>query len=56
MRRLGNPRGWLLLVLVLAGMGLSGCGTTETDNLSERPWNTPKSWETGFPSNLNEGR
>jgi hypothetical protein len=36
---------------------LTGCATTDNDeNLSSRPWNTPKSWETGVPSGLLEGR
>jgi hypothetical protein len=47
---------WLLLILVLAGLGLSGCATTESENVSERPWNTPKSWENGLPSSMTEGR
>ena len=46
----------LLLALVLASLALSGCASTESENLSERPWNTPKSWETGLPSNMTEGR
>jgi hypothetical protein len=47
--------------LLLASLGLlvlSGCATTsdEASGYSERPWNTPRSWETGLPSSLNEGR
>ena len=35
----------------------AGCATTdETDNLSERPWNAPKSWEGGLPQSMFEGR
>ncbi len=47
----------LLLLAALAGL-LNGCTTTdsENDNASVRPWNTPKSWETGIPSNMTEGR
>jgi hypothetical protein len=37
-------------------MLLCGCATTETENLSERPWNAPKSWEHGLPQGLFEGR
>jgi len=44
------------LLLAIAGLGLAGCATTDSENLSERPWNTPKTWETGLPSNMNEGR
>jgi hypothetical protein len=46
----------LLLSLILAPLALAGCATTETDNVSEMPWNTPKTWESGLPSTLNEGR
>ena len=49
-------RGVFLFLLVLAGLGLSGCASPESDNASVRPWNTPKSWETGLPSNVTEGR
>jgi len=45
-----------LLLLGLASLGLSGCATSDPDNLSSRPWNAPKSWETGLPSNILEGR
>jgi hypothetical protein len=48
---------WCLLGLVVAAtLGLTGCATNESDNLSERPWNSPKGWETGLPSTINEGR
>jgi hypothetical protein len=49
---------FVLLAMVLAGAALvvSGCATTESENLSERPWNSPKGWESGLPSNINEGR
>jgi hypothetical protein len=43
--------------LALAGMVLtllSGCRTE--DELIGRPWNTPKSWESGLPSSMTEGR
>jgi hypothetical protein len=46
----------LLLLLASATLGLIGCATTESENLSERPWNSPKSWETGLPSGMMEGR
>ncbi len=40
----------LLLVLVAASLSISGCGSPETiENESSRPWNTPRSWETGLP-------
>jgi hypothetical protein len=43
--------------IALAGvvlMLLSGCRTE--DELIGRPWNTPKSWESGLPSAMTEGR
>jgi hypothetical protein len=43
------------LLVVLAGM-IVGCKTTDPDNMSARPWNTPRGWETGLPSSINEGR
>lgn len=45
-----------LLGLVLGALGLSGCASTEPDNMSERPWNSPKGWENGLPSGMTEGR
>jgi hypothetical protein len=46
----------LFLLLALAGAVLNGCTTSDPDNLSQRPWNEPKSWETGLPSTMLEGR
>jgi hypothetical protein len=47
----------LLLLLVLAALGLSACATTDdSENASVRPWNSPKGWENGLPSNMTEGR
>ncbi len=51
-----NPRAALLLLLVLVAFGLSACATTESDNASVRPWNSPKGWENGLPSTMTEGR
>jgi hypothetical protein len=42
-----------LLVTVLAG---SACSTTESENASSRPWNAPKGWENGLPTDINRGR
>ena len=45
--------------LLLLAVGLTfaiGCATTEEDNLSERPWNAPKSWESGLPQQMMQGR
>ncbi len=51
-----NPRGAFLLLVVLAAMGLAGCASTESDNVSVRPWNSPRGWESGLPSTMTEGR
>ena len=50
--------GPIALMLVLVALGLSACATTneDTDNASVRPWNAPKGWENGLPSNMMEGR
>jgi hypothetical protein len=53
---LASPRPLFLLLVVLAALVVSGCATTESDNVSVRPWNAPKSWETGLPSGMTEGR
>jgi len=44
-----NPRWMFLLLLSLATLGLSGCASTESENVSARPWNAPQSWENGLP-------
>jgi hypothetical protein len=43
--------------LVLLSLASNGCKTTGDDeNLSARPWNSPRGWEHGLPSSMNEGR
>ena len=47
---------WIWVILLT---GLTACVTgckTDDGELSERPWNAPKTWETGLPSSLTEGR
>ena len=48
------------LLFVLLGLAVSlivtGCQSTESANVSSRPWNAPTTWQNGLPSNLNEGR
>ncbi len=34
----------------------TGCNTTEPDNNSTRPWNSPKGWEGGVPGMLYDRR
>jgi len=48
---------WLAFLLgVVVVRFIAGCASTNDENLSERPWNTPKSWETGLPTGMLEGR
>jgi hypothetical protein len=37
------------LMLLLAGVAavISGCASTEPDNASVRPWNSPEGWQGG---------
>ncbi|MBL9174412.1 MAG: hypothetical protein JNL10_12810 [Verrucomicrobiales bacterium] len=44
---------WLMMAVVL--LGAAGCKTTD-DDMVERPWNAPKSWENGLPAGMMEGR
>jgi hypothetical protein len=37
-----------LLLFVLLAAGFSGCASTESDNASVRPWDTPQGWENGL--------
>ena len=47
---------WLVLLFALVLIGVSGCASTEPDNASVRPWNSPKGWENGIPSGMYEQR
>ena len=53
-----SSRWFSLALAALALSFFSGCKTTEEDlsNSNERPWNTPKHWESGLPSSIYEGR
>lgn len=48
----------LFLLAALAGsLLLNGCASTsDSQNASVRPWNSPMGWETGLPSSMTEGR
>ncbi len=47
--------GWFLLLVAV--LGLAGCASTQDDDdISARPWNTPRQWETGLPPGMYEGR
>ena len=49
-------RFFVLLLLGASLLALAGCASTESENASTRPWNSPKGWETGLPSGMTEGR
>ena len=54
---LSRLRHWLVAFALAAfGIGLTGCASSDPDNYSGRPWNSPKSWEGGIPSGMTEGR
>jgi hypothetical protein len=50
------PRALFFLLLTATVLALAGCSTTDSQNLSERPWDSPKNWENGLPSSMMEGR
>jgi len=54
--RCAKPNWIFFVLLVLTAWGLAGCATTEPDNMSARPWNSPTGWENGFPAGMLEGR
>jgi hypothetical protein len=56
MKRKGIERWLLALVFTVVLIGGAGCATTDEENLSERPWNSPKTWETGLPQSMMQGR
>jgi len=36
---------WLCLLVVLIAVGVSGCASTEPENASSKPWNSPEGWQ-----------
>ncbi|HYE31655.1 MAG TPA: hypothetical protein VEH27_09515 [Methylomirabilota bacterium] len=49
--RFNLSKGFLLL-LSAGFLFLAGCASTDHDNMSERPWNSPKNWEHGMPTGI----
>jgi hypothetical protein len=45
-----------MLVIIAGLVTLSGCITDEPENVSSRPWNTSRGWDSGMPSSINEGK
>ncbi|MFT6620970.1 MAG: hypothetical protein ACJASX_003887 [Limisphaerales bacterium] len=54
MKRIGNLHRILLLTMLTAFiLPVTGCTTTgDPKNTAHRPWNAPKSWESGAPGML----
>lgn len=46
----------VISLLCAIGAAVTGCSTTEPDNESAIPWNSPKGWEHGLPSGINPGQ
>jgi len=46
----------LLLLLAAASLALSSCATEDPENASARPWNQPRGWESGYPTQMFQGR
>ena len=44
----------MLLLVSAAALSGTGCATTDDErgDVSERPWNAPKTWETGLPAGM----
>jgi len=43
---------FLLLLFAAFAALLSSCASTESDNASVRPWNTPEGWQGGALGNM----
>lgn len=43
----------LAFLIAMAGVA---CRTSDPENTAARPWNSPRGWEHGLPSGINEGR
>lgn len=51
-----TPRWFFLLLVLVAVVGASGCASTDDEDISARPWNSPRNWESGMPSGFYEHR
>jgi hypothetical protein len=45
--------GLFAMLLMFGGMG---CASTDSENVSSRPWNSPRDWEGGLPPAFMQGR
>ena len=46
----------LVLAGIFCGVLLTGCASTDPENISSRPWNSPKGWEVGLPGQFYDQR
>ena len=46
----------LLTFAVLTLAMVAGCASAEQAEYDEKPWNAPKSWESGIPQGMMQGR
>jgi hypothetical protein len=44
---MAKRRLYVSLLVLAMGWGCSGCGSTEAENTSQRPWNSPEGWQNG---------
>lgn len=51
-----DPRWIFAAVLLALAAGMTGCASTEPENLSERPWNAPAGYESGLPVQMMQQR
>ncbi|MDB6121371.1 MAG: hypothetical protein JWQ71_364 [Pedosphaera sp.] len=60
MKRAGFIYNRLVAAVLLAlaiGFACGGCASTEPDNVSSRPWNSPEGWQNGsLPGTLTQPR
>jgi hypothetical protein len=54
MKKFDYLRFGMALLLLAVGLTMSGCATTEAENASARPWNSPAGWEGGMPGGFYE--
>lgn len=52
----GGKAVWVFFLAVILLPLLPGCASSDDQNLSERPWNSPKGWESGLPSGMMDER
>ena len=49
-------RFWLSAILLVMVGTLAGCGTTDSPNVSSKPWNSPEGYQSNIPGQMLNGR